>query len=182
MLQRRGWKTGTAVALAFLWGAAVISAAGAAEPGKIGYVDAQKVLDGTKAGKKAKDGMQEFVKSRQKIIDLDENEIKQIQEDLGRQAAVLSPEARREKEDALQKKFLEYQKRAADLNKEVQTKNKEILEGFSKQLEGVVKKIAERGGYIMILDRNTEGGVVLYAKETLDVTPEVIKELEKSAP
>jgi len=149
---------------------------------KIGYVDAQKVLDDTKAGKKAKSDMEEFVKSRQKIIDLDESEIKQLQDDLTRQSAVLSPDARREKEEALQKKVVEYQKRAGELNKEVQDKKKEILDNFNKDLEGVVKTVAERDGFTYIIDRNAEGGVLLYAKESLDLTSLVEKEFEKSFP
>lgn len=149
---------------------------------KIGYVDAQKVLDDTKAGKKAKADMEEFVKSRQKIIDLDETEIKQLQDDLSRQTAVLSQDARREKEETLQKKVMEYQKRAGELNKEVQEKKKEVLENFNKNLEGIVKKVAEKGGYAIILDRNAEGGVLLYAKDSLDLTSDVVKEFEKSFP
>jgi len=154
----------------------------AADSLKIGFVDAQKVLDNTKAGKKSKESMEEFVKSRQKIVDLDESEIKQLQEDLNRQAAVLSPDARREKEEALQKKVFEYQKRATDLNKEVQQKKKEVLDQFNSDLESVVKKVADRGGYAYVLDRNAEGGVILYAKGTFDLTDEVVKEFEKSFP
>jgi len=164
------------------WIFLIAAPAQSADSVKIGYVDAQKILDDTKAGKKAKADMEEFVKSRQKIIDIDESEIKQLQDDLTRQTAVLSPDARREKEDALQRKVVEYQKRAGELNKEVQSKKKEVLDNFNKDLEDIVKKVAERGGYVMILDRNAEGGVLLYAKDSLDLTGEVVKEFEKAVP
>ena len=177
-IKRTGWVAGWILLGALLTGGPAQSA----DSIKIGYVDAQKVLDNTKAGKKAKDNMQEFLKSRQKIIDLDESEIKQIQDDLGRQAAVLSAEARREKEDALQRKFMEYQKKAGELNKEVQGKNKEIFERFNKDLEGVVKKVAEREGYSLVIDSNAEGGVLLYAKDSWDLTEAVVKEFEKTFP
>lgn len=161
------------------WVAPVVQAADAV---KIGYVDAQKILDNTKAGKKSKEGMEEFVKSRQKIIDLDESEIKQLQDDLQRQGAVLSPDARREKEDSLQRKVAEYQRRAGEMNKEVQSKKKEVLDKFNADLEGIVKKVAERGGYSFVIDRNAEGGVLLYAKASFDLTDEVVKEFEKASP
>jgi outer membrane protein len=172
------WITGVLLAWLFL----TASAVQAAESLKIGYVDAQKVLDSTKAGKKAKDSMEEFVKSRQKIIDLDEADIKQLQDDFTRQSGVLSAEARREKEEGLQRKVMEYQKRAGDLNKEVQNKKKEVLDQFNKNLEDIVKKVADRGGYSIVIDRNAEGGVLLYAKESLDLTDEVVKEFEKAVP
>jgi len=181
-LGRSGRRVGAIVGLFLSWIILVAAPVQSADSIKIGVVDAQKILDDTKAGKKAKGDMEEFVKSRQKIIDIDESEIKQLQDDLTRQTAVLSPDARREKEDALQRKVVEYQKRAGELNKEVQSKKKEVLDNFNKDLEGIVKKVAERGGYVMILDRNAEGGVLLYAKDSLDLTGEVVKEFEKAVP
>lgn len=177
-----GKRVGAVVGLFLSWMLLAAAPVQSADSIKVGVVDAQKILDDTKAGKKAKADMEEFVKSRQKIIDIDESEIKQLQDDLTRQTAVLSPDARREKEEALQRKVVEYQKRAGELNKEVQSKKKEVLDNFNKDLEGVVKKVAERGGYAMILDRNAEGGVLLYAKDSLDLTGEVVKEFEKAVP
>jgi len=173
---------GTMIGILLAWALFFVPAVPAADSLKIGYVDAQKVLDNTKAGKKSKDSMEEFVKSRQKIIDLDESEIKQLQDDLTRQTAVLSPDARREKEESLQRKVMEYQRRAGDMNKEVQMKKKEVLDKFNDDLEAVVKKVAEHGGYSYVIDRNAEGGVLLYAKESFDLTDEVIKEIEKANP
>jgi outer membrane protein len=184
-MQQSEWSgraIGTVLGFSLMWILIAAAPVQSADSLKIGYVDAQKVLDGTKAGKKAKADMEEFVKSRQKIIDLDESEIKQLQDDLTRQAAVLSPEARKEKEDALQRKVMEYQKRAGELNKEVQDKKKEVLDNFNKDLEGIVKKVAERDGYTYVIDRNAEGGVLLYAKDSLDLTGDVVKEFEKAFP
>lgn len=178
----KGRLVGAAIGTLLVWIVWIVPAVDAADSVKIGYVDAQKILDNTKAGKKSKEGMEEFVKSRQKIIDLDESEIKQLQDDLTRQAAVLSPDARREKEESLQRKVMEYQRRAGEMNKEVQGKKKEVLDKFNKDLEGIVKKVAERGGYSFVIDRNAEGGVLLYAKESFDLTDEVVKEFEKTSP
>lgn len=180
-MQRIRW-VGLGMGWILAWTFLTVATALSADSIKIGYVDAQKVLDTTQAGKKVKESMQEFVKSRQKIVDLDESEIKQLQDDLAKQSAVLSGEARREKEDAVQRKFMEYQRRAGEMTKEVQAKNKEVQERFSKDLEGVVKKVAERSGYTVVIDKNAEGGVLLYAKESLDLTDEVIKEFEKAFP
>lgn len=157
-----------------------MSPAHSAENLKMAYIDAQKVLDGTKAGRRAKGTMEEFTKSRQKIIDLEESEIKRLQEDLARQGSVLSPEARREKEESLQRKFMDFQKKVSELTKELQSKKRDILEEFNKRLEEIVKRIAEKNGYAFVFDRNSEGGVLLYAKQSLDITDEVIKEYDKT--
>jgi len=152
-----------------------------AENLKIGTIDAQKILDNTKSGKKAKATMEEYVKSRQKIIDLEEQEIKNLEDELAKQGPVLSADAKKDKQEAFQRKMLDYQKKVAELNKEVQSKKKEVLEDFNKTLERVVKSIAEKDGYTVILDRNTEGGVIVYAKESVDLTDKVVQEFDKRA-
>ena len=155
---------------------------GYAQNVKIGFVDAQKVLEGSKEGKRVKANMEEFVKSRQKIIDLEEQELKQLEEDLVRQGALLSPEAKKVKQDDFQKKLMEYQKKATDLNKEVQGKKFDTLRDFNKKLEEAVKLIAEKDGYTFVLDRNTEGGgSVIFAKENFDITSKVIEQVDKNA-
>jgi outer membrane protein len=159
------------------WGSVGYSAD---EP-RIAFVDAQKILDGTKAGKRAKGTMEEYVKSRQKVIDLDAQEIKRLDEELSKQGAVLSLEAKKGKEEDLQRKIVQYQRRAEELNREIQEKRAEVLKEFNKSLQHVLKKIAEKDGYLMVLDRE-DGGILLYVKESLDLTQKVIEEYDKIVP
>ncbi|MFY9270211.1 MAG: OmpH family outer membrane protein [Candidatus Manganitrophaceae bacterium] len=153
---------------------------GHAQTLKIGVIDAQKILEGSKEGKRVKANMEEFVKSRQNIIDLEEKELKQIEEDLTRQGALLSPEAKKVKQDDFQKRLVEYQKRATELNKEVQGKKFDTLRDFNKKLEEAVKQVAEKEGYTFVFDKNAEGGGVLYAKETFDITAKVTEQIDKN--
>ena len=101
--------------------------------------------------------MEEYVKSRQKILDLDIQEIKMIEGELEKQKAVLSQEALRSKQEDYQKKVLIYEKRAIQSNREIQEKREEVLKNFHSRLRDVLKKVAESQGYLMILDRE-EGG------------------------
>ncbi len=156
-----------------------VAGAAYAETLKVGFVDAQKVLEISKEGKRVRGTMEEYVKSRQKIIDLEEQELKQIEEELTRQGSLLSAEAKKVKQDNFQKKLMEYQKRAADLNKEVQGKKFESLKDFNKKLEEAVKQIADKEGYTFVLDKNTDGGVVIYSKDAYDITPRVIEQVDR---
>lgn len=148
---------------------------------KLAYIDAQKILDNSKAGKRTKVTIEEYVKSRQKIIDLEEEELKRMDSELARQTAVLSPDAKREKEETLKKKFADYQKKAADLRSEVDNKKLEVIKEFNQGLEEAVKRVAEREGYAVVLDKNPLGGPLIYAKESLDVTDKVVAEYDKKA-
>ena len=103
-------------------GLALVTAAPATAELKIGVIEPQKVLDNTGRGKKIKDTLQEYVKSRQRIIDLEEEELKKMEEDLVKQGAVLSPEAKKDKEESFRRRMMEYQRKVQQLNGEVQGK------------------------------------------------------------
>jgi len=148
---------------------------------KVGFVDAQKVLEHSKEGKKMKISLEEYVKSLQKVIDVEEQELKKMEEELTQQAAILSPEAKKLKQDDFQKKLGGYQKKASDLNRDVQGKKLDVLREFNKKLENATRQIAEKGTYTMVLDRSPEGGGVIYASDTYDLTSQVIEQIDLAA-
>jgi outer membrane protein len=153
----------------------------AADPLKIGFIDAQRVLENTKLGQKAKASLEEYVKSREKILELERKDIKDLEEALSKQGALLSLEAKKDKQEEYQRKLDQFQKKALEMNREVQDKQLELVKGFRKELEGVVKKIAEKEGYVFVLDKDSDTGNILYAKENFDLTNLVIAELDKTA-
>jgi len=57
-------------------------AALAAEAFKMGVVDPQSVLEKSKAGKKALDGLKEYVSTRQKLLSRDEEELRNTEKTL----------------------------------------------------------------------------------------------------
>ncbi len=165
----------------WVWSVVMIVAASsvAAAEVKIGYVDAQQALDKSKVGRVSKEQLEQYVKSRQQVIDVDEEEIRRLEEELKKQSAVLSPDAQREKQEVFQRKLINYQKKAGELSKEVQDKRTEVLKEFNGKLTQALQRVAERGGYAIVLDKESEGGVVLYAKPQMNLTDEVVAELDK---
>lgn len=147
---------------------------------KIGVVEPQKVLDGTKAGKKIKDSLQEYVKARQKVIDMEEDELKKMEEDLVKQGAVLSPDAKKDKEEKFRQKMVEYQRKVQQLNQEVQVKKKETLDEFNKSLEQVIRGIADKEKITLVVEKgdNGAGALIIYSHPSLDLTDRVIRDLD----
>ncbi|MBI5756667.1 MAG: OmpH family outer membrane protein [Nitrospirae bacterium] len=149
------------------------------EDAKIGYVDSQKILDESSRGKQVKEQLNEYVQSRQKIVDIEESELKSLQEEVTRQGAVLSPTAKQEKEEQLQRRFMEYQKKITELQKEIQQRRVEKLEEFNSELEKIVRNIGEKEGFSIILS-NLDINIIIYAKPSLNLTDRVILELDKN--
>ncbi len=163
-----------------VWFAATAVVANA-QASKIAFLDTQKVLDQAKEGKRVKATLEDFVKTRQKVIDAEEQTLKQMEDELANQGSILSPEAKKVKEDAFQKRLTDYQKRAAEMNQEVQTQKVNALRAFNKQLEEAVNQVATKEGYDYVLDRNADGGAVVYAKTAFDITQKVIEQIDGPA-
>ena len=77
------------VTVYFLLGG-LASGAAAAEAFKMGVIDPQAVLEKSKAGKKALDGLKEYVSTRQKLLSRDEEELRNTEKTLKDSASKLS--------------------------------------------------------------------------------------------
>ena len=129
------------------------AAGGAKAEGKVGVVDSARVLNETNTGKKAKDSLSAFSKNRQAVIEMDEKELRRMEEDFGRQASVLSATAKREREEQFRRRVTEYQQKAGEMNREVQDKQKDVLEGFREKVELIVGKVSKRLGVQVVMGR-----------------------------
>lgn len=153
--------------------------------GKIDYVDTQAVFDKAKLGKKYQNVVREYYESRKKILDQDADEIQKLQEELKKQAKVLSEKAQKEKEETLKSKISEFQKRRDDFSSEIGKKNEELSNDFNQQLIVVLKDIVKREKFSLVLNKTinilskAEIPAVLYADEDLDLTVKVIAEMDK---
>lgn len=165
------WRTGwiwivSVAALTFLLG-------GCAGPvakveGKVGVINSQRLLNDTNAGKRAKESLTSYSKNRQALMELEERELRRMEEDFVKQSSILSPTAKRDREEQFRRRMQEYQQKAAELNREVQEKQKDVLEGFRDKIEMVVAKVAKRLGLQVVMDKS-KGGPTVYHEEGLDI-------------
>jgi outer membrane protein len=145
---------------------------------KIGYIDFQKVLNESDAGKKAKADLEIIVKSKQTTIDEKGKTIEKLKADLEKQASVLSAEAKKSKEEELEKMLREYQRLVQDSQTEVKKKELELTDVIIKDIRQIVEKMGEEGGYTLIIEKT--GGMVLYSKKDIDLTDAVIKKYNQT--
>lgn len=153
----------------------------AAEAFKMGVVDPQAVLEKSKAGKKALDGLKEYVTTRQKLLSGDEEDLRNTEKTLKEQLAKLSDTEKKEKETQFRTKVQEYQKRAQEFNQELQGKQKELVDEYMKKISSATKTVAEKSGFALVVDKGSEQTVkiVIYNKDAVDLTDQVIKEFDR---
>jgi outer membrane protein len=161
---------------------APLPAAQAAETFKMGVVDPQSVLEKSKAGRKALDGLKEYVSTRQKLLSRDEEELRNTEKSLKDPVSKLSDTEKKEKETQFRAKIQDYQKRAQEFNQELQGKQKELVDEYMKKIATATQTVAEKGGFSIVVDKGSEQTVkiVIYNKDTIDLTDQVIKEFDRA--
>lgn len=179
-----GSLTGRPIPFLLLVGTVLIGAFSytyAAETFKMGVVDPQAVLEKSKAGKKALDGLKEYVSTRQKLLSRDEEDLRNTEKQLKEQVTKLSESEKKDKETQFRGKIQEYQKRAQEFNQELQAKQKELVDDYMKRIASATQTVAEKGGFSIVVDKGSEQTVkiVIYNKDTIDLTEQVIKEFDR---
>lgn len=149
---------------------------------KMGVVDPQSVLEKSKAGKRALDGLKEYVSIRQKLLAKDEEDLRNQERQLKEQASKWSDAEKKEKETQFRAKVQDFQKRAQDFNQELQKKQKELVDEYMKKISVATQTVAEKGGVALVVDKGSEQTVkiVIYNKDTIDLTDQVVKEFDRT--
>ena len=145
---------------------------------KIGYVDLVKALNESESGKKAKADLEFLIKTKQTTIDEKGKAIEKAKADLEKQSSVLSPDARKAKEEEMERLLRDYQRLVADSQSEVKKKEGELTNDILKDLRAIVQKIGEDEGYTLILE--SAEGQILYAKKEADLTETAMKKFNES--
>ncbi|RMH06594.1 MAG: OmpH family outer membrane protein [Nitrospirae bacterium] len=147
---------------------------------RVGVVDMQWLLAQSKLGKRVNQSLTSFMKDRQALIDLEQEELRELETQLLRQGSVLSPSARQRRQEQFRRRMLEYQQKVADLNREVQEKQAELFDEFREQVEAVVATIARQRGLIVVLEKGKTTPVRYYAPQ-LDISEEVLSALDRQS-
>jgi outer membrane protein len=176
---RAGWTIVLGATLLVVGCAGPAGSQPAGRPGvSIGVVEPQRVLNETDAGKKAMESLTSFTKSRQGLVESEVKELRRMEEDLMKQASVLSANAKKEREEQFRRRMMEYQQKAGQMEREVQEKQRETMEGFRAKIEKVVARVAQQMGLALVVEKG-KGSSTVYHEASLDITSKVIEEFNK---
>jgi outer membrane protein len=148
----------------------------AADSMKLGSIDLQKVLNESETGKKAKSDLEALIKSKESAIEEKGKVIEKLKSEVEKQASVLSAEARKSKEDELEKLLRDYQRIVQDSQAEVKKKESELTDTILKDIRETVEKIGREEGYTVIIEK----GLVIYSDKNIDITDMALKKYNES--
>lgn len=140
---------------------------------KIATVDMQKALQTVDAGKKAKAQLEKEFNTKKKMLDDEQNAIKKLTEEFKKQSMVLNDEAKAKKQQEIQERMVKFQEQMMRSQTEIQQKEAELTAPIVKNLRSIVKDLASKKGYSLVLDKNEN--TVIFSQEKDDLTQELVK-------
>lgn len=143
---------------------------------KIGFVNMQKAIQGTSAGKKAKSELEGEFNKKKKELEKKEADLKKMGEDLERKKSVLTDEVFGKKQEEFQAEMLKYREVVGQSQLALQKKEQELTTPILEKIKKAIDQLAKEKSYTMILENSA---VVLYATKEHDLTDDVIKAVEK---
>ena len=139
---------------------------------KIGYVDLQRALNESEAGKSAKERFKVQVDRLQVDLKKKKDQLDSLKEQLEKKSSVMKEEEARNLQKDYEKRLRDFERSYKDSQGELQQKDNELTVELLKELQGVIEEFGKEGGYSIILEQSSSS--VLYGSPELDVTEQII--------
>lgn len=145
---------------------------------KIAFVQARRILQSTpgwttaeQTFTKESEGYRAELQKLQATLDSMASEYEQ-------QSVVLSPTQRQAKRTELETKRTALEARAQELQQKAQQRETELLAPLQTKVNAVIEAVRKEGNYALIFDVSTQGGNIVAADPSLDLTAQVIEKLK----
>ena len=158
----------------------IANAAWAQGATKIGYVDLQRALNESEAGKKAKEDFKVQVDKLQAQLKRQKDEIDSLKDQLEKKSVMMKEDQRANLEDEYRRKLRDFERNYKDSQADLQKKDNELTGAIIKDLQEVIRDYGEREGYTLILEATSSA--VLYGAKSADLTDDVMKLYNSTRP
>jgi outer membrane protein len=144
--------------------------------GKIGYIDIQRVLDSSELAKLARADVDNLRQKKERIIQKNIQEIETIRNELRKRESVLGDSTLRRERYELEELEKQHQRLVAASRYQVEKEERELIAMILRRTGMVLKDVARREGYALVLKSPDAVG---YVNPEYDITDQVIGQLEK---
>lgn len=143
---------------------------------KIGFVDLDRALNESRAGRSALEKLQAEVKETESSLLKEKQDLERLRSDIDKKRLLLKEVERRNLEKDFQRRVRNYQRAMRDSQEELNQRKNELMADILKGLEKVVTEIGKKGKFTLILERSQ----VLYTDQGVDITDTVISRYDRS--
>ncbi len=144
--------------------------------GKVGYINLQRLVNESKMGQAARSDMQKMRQEKEALVAAKLREVNELRNLINQKGDKMSPQEKRDKLLELQQANKEYQRLVADVKEDILREDRQLVGIILQKADPVLKKVAKKLNYTIIIKDATAIG---YLDPSVDITDEVIKELNK---
>ena len=144
-----------------------------AENLKIVFVDMDKIIATSNAGKKAQSSMDKFAKKENQKFDSIEANLKKKEQDILNQKNIISKEELDKKVKSFQAEILKLRKEKVEFNRNIIKKNKEATSKMINEINKILTQYASDNSVSLVIQKKN----IIIGKTELDITPEILKEI-----
>jgi outer membrane protein len=144
----------------------------AAENLNIVFVDMDKIITTSNAGKKVQSSLDKFAKKENQKFDSIEANLKKKEQEILKQKNILSKEELDKKIKSFQSELLKLRNDKIDFNKKIIKMNKESTNKMVNQINKILTQYAADNSVSLIIQKKN----IIIGKTDLDITPQVLKE------
>ena len=162
--------------------ALVASAQSTPPPTKVGIINIQSAIVGTKEGQKAANDMQARFMPKKTELDKKQGEIAELQDKLNKGRNTLSEEARQSLMREIDAKTKAFTRSTEDAQAEVDQEQQKVMNELGGKILAVIDKYARENGFSIILDVSSPQTPVLFASSNIDITKEIVDLFDKNIP
>jgi outer membrane protein len=151
-------------------------------PTKVGVIQIQAALVGTKDGQKAVQELESRMAPKQREMERRRSEIQELQDKLNKGGNAMAQTAKDDIARTIDQKTKAYNRDMEDASAEVQQEQRKLLEDLSGKMQVVIDKFALANGYAVILDVSNQNTNVLYVASGVDITKDIVDMYDKTNP
>lgn len=148
---------------------------------KLGYVDSDRIRQEFREFAFAQTRLDSEIINAQRQDSILASELEKLQDELTKQATVLSPAKKAEKEktfEAKQAAYFQFRQATFGQDGKLEQHRQNLSKPILDKVMAAIQKVSKAEGYTFVFS----AGNVLYAKEGSDLTDKVLAELVKSTP
>jgi outer membrane protein len=148
---------------------------------RVGVIDPQTVIEKSKAGSRALATLKEHAQAREAVMKNDQKELELLQEELNDGSSTLKEDEKKRKQERFAQKYQAFQKQGQEFQNELAQKQKDLVQEYMKKIEEATSAVASRHGFDVVIDKGSENTlkIVLFNRDGLDLTNEVVKEFDR---
>jgi len=143
-----------------------------AEDLNIVFVDMDRIIATSNAGKKIQNSMDKFAKKENQKFDSIESNLKKKEQEILKQKNIISKEELDKKVKSFQTELSKLRKEKIEFNRNIIKKNKDATNKMVNEINKILTQYASDNSVSLVIQKKN----IIIGKSELDITPQILKE------